>query len=195
MRVIAGKAKGRKLELVPGTTTRPITDRVKEAVFNILGTGIWEACFLDLFAGTGGVGIEALSRGATHVTFVEKAYRAYQVIHANLRATGLAEGATVVREDVFRFLPALPEHVRYHYIYVAPPQYRGLWADTLRLLDERCPLTDDGLVLAQIYPKEYEELALKNLQVSDERRYGSTLVVFYEWRRAIEADVDAAERD
>ena len=178
MRVIAGQAKGRKLGSVPGDTTRPITDRVKESLFNILGDGVRDAAFLDLFAGTGGVGIEALSRGAQQATFVEKEYRAIQVIHANLKVTGLAPRARVVKDDVFRFLSACEE--RYDLIYVAPPQYQGLWAKTLQLLDERDVLAPDGEVIVQIYPKEYEPLELAHLVPFDERKYGSTLLVFYQ---------------
>ena len=178
MRVIAGEAKGRRLALVPGETTRPITDRVKEAVFNILGDQVREASFLDLFAGTGGVAIEALSRGAARATLVEKERRAINVIRANLRTTGLADRARVIRRDVFQFLPTCQE--RFDLIYVAPPQYRGLWAKALRLLDERDLLMEHGEVIVQIYPKEYEELDLERLAPYDQRKYGSTLVVFYE---------------
>ena len=178
MRVIAGEAKGRKLALVPGETTRPITDRVKEAVFNILGDQVRDAAFLDLFAGTGGVGIEALSRGATQATLVEREHRAVNVIRANLQTTGLADRARVVRQDVFQFLPACQK--QFDLIYVAPPQYQGLWAKALRLLDERDLLTEHGEIIVQIYPKEYEELQLAHLVPYDQRKYGSTLVVFYE---------------
>jgi len=178
MRVIAGEAKGRRLAAVPGTTTRPISDRVKESLFNILSDRIEGASFLDLFAGTGSVGIEALSRGARQVTFVEREERAIQVIKANLATTGLSDRARVVRQDVFKFLATAPE-ARYDLIYVAPPQYQGLWAKTLHALDGRPWLADDGLVIAQIYPKEYEELLLTQLAVYDQRKYGSTLLVFY----------------
>ena len=84
MRVISGSAKGRNLQSVPGDSTRPITDRVKEALFNIFGADIVDADFLDLFGGTGGVGIEALSRGAAHAVFVEKNRKAQETIKANL---------------------------------------------------------------------------------------------------------------
>lgn len=178
MRVIAGEAKGHKLSLVRGDTTRPIADRVKEALFNILGDRIEGARFLDLFAGTGSVGIEALSRGAAWATFVEWGERAVHVIRANLQATGLDGRADVVRQDVFRFLAADPK-IAYDLIYVAPPQYRGLWSKTLHLLDGHKILAAEGWVIAQIHPKEYEELALSHLVVRDQRRYGSTLLVFY----------------
>jgi len=93
MRVIAGKAKSRKLRSVPGDVVRPITDRVKESLFNILGDTIVDALFLDLFAGTGSVGIEALSRGARRAVFVERSRRAIETIKENLKITGLATQA------------------------------------------------------------------------------------------------------
>ncbi|MBN2303959.1 MAG: RsmD family RNA methyltransferase, partial [Anaerolineae bacterium] len=90
MRVIAGSAKGRKLKMVPGDSTRPVMDRVKEALFNILGTSVMDCSFLDLFAGTGSVGIEALSRGAERAVFVDMDRFAIRTIHENLALTRLA---------------------------------------------------------------------------------------------------------
>ena len=104
MRVISGTAKGRSLQSVPGDSTRPITDRVKESLFNILGADIVAARFLDLFGGTGGVGIEALSRGAAHAVFVEKNRKAQETIKANLLHTKLIDRAEIVRGDAFAFL-------------------------------------------------------------------------------------------
>ncbi len=183
MRIIAGSAKGRRLKAVPGDTTRPITDRTKEALFSILGDWIIEARVLDLFSGTGAVGLEALSRGAGHVTFIERSPVATRVIGDNLRTTGLAAGATVRRDDVFKFLvqPAPPE-APFDLIYVAPPQYKQWWAKTVQLVDERLNewLLPGGAVIAQIHPVEYEELKLQNLVLYDERKYGSTLLCFYE---------------
>ncbi len=95
MRVITGKAKGRKLQSVPGDSTRPITDRAKEALFSILGDWIVDTHVLDLFGGTGGVGIECLSRGAEHVVFVDQNRNAIETINANLKHTRLEDQATV----------------------------------------------------------------------------------------------------
>jgi len=125
------------------------------------------------------VGIEALSRGARQVTFVEREERAIQVIKANLTTTGLSDRARVVRGDVFRFL-ATADDARYDLIYIAPPQYQGLWAKTLHALDGSLWLADEGWVVVQIYPKEYQELPLRQLAIRDQRKYGSTLLVFYE---------------
>jgi 16S rRNA (guanine966-N2)-methyltransferase len=179
MRVIAGSAKGIQLQAVPGKGTRPISDRVKESLFNILGEWIVDARVLDLFAGTGSVGIEALSRGAATATFVEKQARAIGVIRENLKRTGLSRAARLVQADVFKFLAEGME--AYDLIYVAPPQYQELWSKTL-LAVEANPgwLARGGLVVVQIFPKEWQPLELATLELVDERKYGSTLLCFYE---------------
>jgi 16S rRNA (guanine(966)-N(2))-methyltransferase RsmD len=184
MRVIAGTAKGRKLKAVPGNTTRPITDRTKEALFSILGDWIIEARVLDLFGGTGAVGIEALSRGAAHVTIVEKSAAAIRTIGENLRATNLAGQALVKRADAFKFLMQPPSPGQaYDLIYIAPPQYQQMWIEAIQTLDQRLGewLLADGAVIVQIHPLEYQVLKLQNLVLYDERKYGSTLLCFYEW--------------
>ncbi len=179
MRVIGGQAKGRRLHSVPGQSTRPITDRVKESLFNILADRLVDARFLDLFAGTGSVGIEALSRGAREATFVELHNRALTTIRRNLKETGLGERAHVVRRDVFNFV-SHHEGRAFDIIYVAPPQYKGLWARTLRALDSSPLLSPETLVVVQIHPKEFEALELTHLLLSDSRKYGSTLLCFYQ---------------
>jgi len=185
VRVISGTAKGHRLQAVPGDVTRPITDRTKEALFDILGGFIVGARVLDLFAGTGAVGIEALSRGAAETVFIDKSLAALRTVRANLQHTRLAERATVLRADAFKYL-ASPNAVPFDLIYVAPPQYKGMWAEALRALDTRpawlnCdPEQGSGLVVVQIYPREYQDLPLSHLVQYDQRKYGSTLLCFYE---------------
>jgi 16S rRNA (guanine(966)-N(2))-methyltransferase RsmD len=185
MRVIAGVAKGHRLQSVPGDVTRPITDRVKEALFSILGDFIVGARVLDLFAGTGAVGIEALSRGAAEAVFVDKSSAALRTVRANLQHTRLADRANVLRADAFKYL-ASPVESPFDLIYVAPPQYKGIWADALRALEARpawlsaYPEGDSGIAVAQIHPREYQDLPLDNLVEYDQRKYGSTLLCFYE---------------
>jgi 16S rRNA (guanine(966)-N(2))-methyltransferase RsmD len=178
MRVIAGSAKGTHLLAVPGSGTRPISDRVKEALFDILGDAIIGARVLDLFAGTGGVGIEALSRGAEHAVLVEKSPRAITTIRANLHRTRLQSRASVVHGDVFKYLSGTPEP--YRLVYVAPPQYQGLWLSSLLALDSRPGwIASDGIAVIQVFPKEWQAQTLQSLYLSDQRKYGSTLLCFY----------------
>ena len=182
LRVIAGKARGMKLKAVPGERTRPIMDRAKEALFSIIGSGIREASFLDLFAGTGSVGIEALSRGAQFTLFVELDRRAANTIRGNLAHTRLASSARVVRGNAFDILARRPER-HFHFIYVAPPQYREMWLRTLELLDANAAwYQHDSRVIVQIDPAEYlADLRLKNLRALDRRRYGRTMLIFYQF--------------
>ena len=235
MRVISGTAKGRTLKS-PGEATRPITDRVKTSLFNILAAHVRDANVLDLFAGAGSVGIEALSRGARAATFVELDGAALRAIRANLELTRLEARAKIVRLDVFKFIRSFPviasreaakqstppnppldkgrtkvgleiassqpfdsaalrsgsllAMTRFDLIYVAPPQYKELWAETLKALDTRDLLAADGIIVAQIHPKEYTELALTQFELYDQRKYGSTLLCFYRARPASESPAE-----
>jgi 16S rRNA (guanine966-N2)-methyltransferase len=180
MRVIAGRARGRRLKLVPGGSVRPIPDKVKESLFNIIGPGILEARLLDMFAGTGSVGIEALSRGAAECVFLDTNPRAIRTIRENLAITGFEGRAEVLHIDAFHYLAAFFRE-GFDYVYVAPPQYKGLWQLGLQSLDRRPEwLNPDAWVIAQIDPLEYEILPLERLVEFDERKYGSALLVFYE---------------
>lgn len=180
LRVIAGKAKGLRLKTVPGDTTRPITDIVKEALFNILGDEIADNLILDLFGGTGAVGIEALSRGARFVTFLDKGQQAVHTIQHNLLTTKFTDQAEVIRTDAFSYL-AVPVKVNFDLIYVAPPQYKQMWQKAIRLIDAKPELvSENGQIIVQINPIEWEELKLRNFEVFDSRKYGDTLLVFYE---------------
>lgn len=180
LRVISGTAKGRKLKLVPGDSTRPIMDRVKEALFNILGTGVRGATLLDLFAGTGSVGIEALSRGAERVVFIDNHWPAIRTIRENLAHTRLADRAEVLHGDAFAYLKRTPAEA-FEYIFIAPPQYRGVWKEALLALDANpARIQRDGVVIVQIDPVEREPIELQVLRLFDERIYGNTLLWFFE---------------
>ncbi len=180
LRVIAGKAKGRKLKSVPGDTTRPVTDMVKEALFNILGGEVIESSWWDLFGGTGAIGIEALSRGAAFIRFSDLNRLPVETIKENLATCGFGKQAEVKRGDSLAMLRAIPDR-QFEYIYIAPPQYKEIWSQALKLLDENPGwLAETGEAIVQIHPREYKDLQLTHLQKTDERKYGSTLLVFYE---------------
>jgi 16S rRNA (guanine(966)-N(2))-methyltransferase RsmD len=203
MRVVTGEAKGRKLKTpkIPGT--RPIMDRVKTALFDILSNEVEDARFLDLFAGTGSVGIEALSRGAAHATFIEMNHKILQLVRENLQITGLTDRAEALHSDAFKFLqtyqiptktvgtgqaqgtvPTNQQRI-YDIIYVAPPQYEELAARALALVDSSTLCASEALVIVQIHPKERLGVAAvecQHFELTDERRYGSTLLMFYRHR-------------
>lgn len=183
LRVIAGKARGQRLRSVPGDSTRPITDRTKESLFNILGADIQDSSVLDLFAGTGSVGVEALSRGAKFVRFIDNNQLAVQTVKANLNQTGLSQFAEVLRMDAFKYLENKPDRF-FDYIYIAPPQYKEIWKRALLTLDIHHEwLTEDAWVIVQIHPVEYEDIYLQHFTQIDQRKYGSTLLLFYRYDR------------
>jgi 16S rRNA (guanine966-N2)-methyltransferase len=189
MRVVGGSARGKSLFMVPGRDTRAITDRVKTALFDILRPRLDGVIMLDLFAGTGSVGIEALSQGAAHCTFIDAALPAIAVIKKNLAHTGLADRADVRCADARLYLKKTKN--TFDLIYVAPPQYKNLWSDSLELIADRPGIlravsdgSDDdqqrALVIAQIDHREYKELDLDTIREIQQRRYGNTLLVFFE---------------
>jgi 16S rRNA (guanine(966)-N(2))-methyltransferase RsmD len=178
MRVIGGIAKGRKLLAVPGDTTRPILDRVKTSLFDILRPEIQDKRILDLFAGSGAVGIEALSQGASHCTFIDLHKPATKIIAQNLENTGLTKQASVQCNDSFRYLKSSKDV--FDIIYVAPPQYKGIWVQAMQMIAERPNLVSDGgALIVQIDPIEDEKLSLTAFRENDRRVYGSTLLIFY----------------
>jgi 16S rRNA (guanine(966)-N(2))-methyltransferase RsmD len=171
LRIIGGTAKGMKLKDVPGDSTRPITDMVKEALYNILGPDIEGARMWDLFAGTGSVSLEALSRGAAYAKLTDKNRNAIQTILDNVAHTRLGDRARVIRGDVFILLRHKPDDV-FDYIYVAPPQYKEMWIETMNLLDMNSEwVSEDGWVIVQIHPREYKPLDLVNYRLIEERKY------------------------
>jgi 16S rRNA (guanine966-N2)-methyltransferase len=179
MRVTTGNAKGRRLKSVPGDSTRPITDKAKQALFNILADDVRNSHWLDLFGGTGAVGIEALSRGATSCVFVDLEQKAVRVIDDNLRATGLFEKGKVIRQDAFRYLAGRP-NMQFEFVYVAPPQFKDMWLRALTALDQNSGwLSEDATVIVQIDPTEMITPELETLELEEQRTYGKTLLCFY----------------
>jgi 16S rRNA (guanine(966)-N(2))-methyltransferase RsmD len=194
MRVIAGSARGHKLLSVPGDSTRPITDRAKEALFSIIGDWIVETRVLDLFGGTGAVGIEALSRGASFAHFIDRNRKAVQTIHANLQHCKFERQAVVAQGDSFAFLESYRDEP-FDLIYIAPPQYQGMWHKALTLVDQHPDLLAPfGAVIVQIHPREDEPVELNFLEEYDRRTYGSVQLIFYASSEDLAAD-DEVEDD
>lgn len=134
MRVIAGSAKHLPLKTVPGMDTRPTTDRIKETLFNMLQNEIPGCRFLDLFAGSGAIGIEALSRGATEAVFVERDGKACDCIRSNLAFTHLSEKSTVYGTDVFQVISGKTEKDPFDIIFMDPPYGQELEKKVLKIL-------------------------------------------------------------
>ena len=180
MRVITGKAKGRRLLSVPGASTRPITDRTKESLFNIISQDILSASMLDLFAGTGSVGIEALSRGAAFVRFIDINQNAILTIKKNLDLTGFLTAAQVIKGNSLTYLEREADF-SFDYIYIAPPQYKELWIKTLIQLDNHSAwLSKNAWIIVQIHPVEFQNTDYNTFYQFDVRVYGSTQLLFFQ---------------
>ncbi|MGE5642042.1 MAG: 16S rRNA (guanine(966)-N(2))-methyltransferase RsmD [Byssovorax cruenta] len=180
LRVIAGKAKGRKLRSVPGDTTRPVMDRVKEALFNILAGDVIDSRWWDVFAGTGAIGIEALSRGASFVRFSDLNRAPIETIRFNVDHCGFTDQSEIRRGDALTMLSKAAD-AQFDYVYIAPPQYKEMWEKALELVDDNSAwLSDESWVIVQIDPREYKEILLHNLELLEQRKYGTTMLVFYE---------------
>jgi 16S rRNA (guanine(966)-N(2))-methyltransferase RsmD len=180
MRIIAGALKGRRLVTPRGDTTRPTADQVRIALMDTLAPRLPEARVLDLFAGAGGVGLEALSRGAAHATFVERDARAVAALRENVTALGLGELARVRRGDVLRELSALYRAgERFDLVFLDPPYEAGLVETTLEALGGGGLLLAEGLVVAQHFTKRAPAAIVGALASFRARRFGETTLTFY----------------
>ena len=171
--MIAGRFGGRRLEAPRGAATRPTSDRVREALFSILGDRIAGARVLDLFAGSGALGIEALSRGAGAATFVDSAPAALKALRANLDVLGI--DAEVVRRDARAFLRAASAAARQYDLVFLDPPYRLASALSRELAEALPPVLADGALVASESDRR-APLELDFLPLETERRYGDTLI-------------------
>ena len=155
MRVIAGKARSLSLKTLPSDDTRPTTDKIKETLFNILHYDIPDCTFLDLFSGSGAIGIEALSRGAESCIFIEQNPKAIQCINENLRFTKLAGSARVIRSDVLSILSmdSINNIQSFDFIFMDPPYDRLLEEKALRLLSDKSYVTRDTVIIVEASAK------------------------------------------
>lgn len=179
MRVVSGSARGKQLLSVPGDTTRPILDRVKTALFDKIRPLLPGTAWLDLFGGSGAVGIEALSQGAASCVFVDVEPKAIQTIKKNLEGTRLTAKAEVRQTDAFLYLRKTDK--QFDIIFIAPPQYKSLWIEALQTVAERPQLLKpEGLIIVQIDPSEFEPVELTDFIEVDSRSYGNTQILFFE---------------
>ncbi len=178
MRVVSGSRKGKPLFSVPGDTTRPMLGRIKTALFDTIRPLLAGAQVLDCFAGTGQLGIEALSNGGSSCVFLESGSEAVATIKKNLETTNLMEQSQLRHTDVFTYLRNCSRS--FDVIFADPPQFKNLWAELVQTIAERPQLlSDDGLVIVKLDPEEYEPLSLTTLEEVQQRRYGNSLLVFF----------------
>lgn len=149
MRVIAGTRRSMPLKTPAGTDTRPTQDRTKETLFNVLQNDVYGSEFLDLFAGSGAIGIEALSRGAAHVTMVENARNAIACIKENLRFTKFTDDASLIESDVINALDRLKGHSEFDIIFMDPPYEGGYEEPVFRMLAGMPNVTEDTIIVLE----------------------------------------------
>lgn len=179
MRVVSGLRKGHRLKSPNGMDVRPTEDRVKESLFNILGTISTDSQVLDLFAGSGGIGIEFLSRGAAKCIFVDKSINSIKTIHMNIEHTKFEEQSEIIKMDSLRFLDrAESRNLDFDYIYIDPPfEDIELFIKTLEKILKKDILNKDGLILVE----HTKELDIEDIGLSliDKRNYGSKYISFF----------------
>jgi 16S rRNA (guanine966-N2)-methyltransferase len=180
VRILAGALKGRRLATPRGATTRPTADQVRIALMDALMPRLPGARVLDLFAGAGGVGLEALSRGAAEAAFVERDARALAALRANVAALGVEARARVVRDDVLRALPRLRRAgARFDVVFLDPPYETDLTGDTLAALGDGALLAPGAVVIAQHLTKRPPPEVAGRLRVARTRRFGETTLTFF----------------
>lgn len=181
MRVISGSARGKKLKTLEGLETRPTLDRVKEAIFNILQFDLKETTVLDLFSGSGAIGIEALSRGAKEAVFCDKSNKAINIIKENLVATRLVSKADIINKDYIETLNILKNKAnKFNIIFLDPPYKSNYAVESIKYIIKNELLTEDGIIVVETDDeniiKELEEY--KEIEVYDTRKYGIVHVIF-----------------
>ncbi len=179
MRIISGQCKGRKLSMIPGWDIRPTSDRVREAIFNIIGRDVKGKIVLDLFAGSGAFGLEALSRGALYAFFIDNSYSSFKIVEKNASICNFTDKFRFIRRDILK-LTSLRSFMdkSAEIVFMDPPYKSGLINKTLKhpaLLE--C-LSDDALIIAEHSVKEEIDNNLSELEITDQRKYGKTFVTF-----------------
>jgi 16S rRNA (guanine(966)-N(2))-methyltransferase RsmD len=181
MRIIGGTFRARKLKSFQTAGIRPTADRIREAIFNILPHRLDSFSVLDLFAGTGAFGLEALSRGAQFCTFVDKNRAAISIVSANLSAINCQERARLLRQDALLAIPMLESHqASFDLIFLDPPYDSDLNQRAIQQLGSSSILTTEGIVIVEKYHKS-PDISSQHLEPYDERKYGETTILF--WRK------------
>lgn len=181
MRIITGSAKGTRLKAPRGLDTRPTTDRVKESIFNILGNAVDQAVVLDLYAGTGGLGLEALSRGATRAVFVDQSLASIAVIKDNIECTRMTAKAEIIKGDVVKTLERLTEkQALFDIVFCDPPYNKGYVTKVLQKLDSGTLLNQQSILIIEHSRHEtLNDIPWKKLILKRNERYGETVVSFF----------------
>ena len=177
MRVTGGIGKGKRLKVPSGSRVRPTADKVKQALFNILGSRVIDAVFLDLFAGAGGIGIEALSRGAGRVVFVDLSKESFAIIKQNIERLGFSDRARIFRSNAVTFLKKPSE--QYDIVFLDPPYTEDI-EPLLEQIASAQIVRQDGIVVAEHFKKQPSPQEAGVLKLIREACYGDTVLAFYD---------------
>lgn len=177
MRVITGRARGVRLKTPEGLNTRPTTDRVKEGLFSVIQFEIEGRTVLDLFAGTGQLGIEALSRGASHAVFVDQGLKAVQLVKENVKRAGMEKCSRVMQSDYASFLKSTKE--TFDIIFLDPPYAEKFLENALNIISEIDILRDGGIIICEKTVEKPLNLEYPGLIFRKEYRYGKTSLVLF----------------
>ncbi len=178
MIITGGTLKGRKIRTCRDNSTRPLLSRLRKSLFDVIGKRIEGTGFLDLYAGSGAVGIEALSRGGKKAIFVEKDPLSVRIIEENIASCELFSRVKIWRKDVLSFLPILLEAEEFDFIFVAPPYYKRMQDETLDILEEA--EINKTTIIVQYSPKENVDFARRNMEMIKRKEYGDTILTFLE---------------
>lgn len=183
MRVVAGEYGGRRLKAGPGMKTRPTTDKVKEAMFNIIGPYLEGGQVLDLFAGSGGLSIEAVSRGADHATLVDRQYQAIKTIHENLSVTKEEDKFTVLKGDAYKMLNKLAKQEQgFDYVFLDPPYKKQQILELMEQLKKLGLLNTDALIICETDQVADLPEELADFELIKKADYGITELTFYRYK-------------
>ena len=179
MRIISGRARGTKLYTLEGDTTRPTLDRVKESIFNIIQNRIKDSTFLDLFAGSGAMGLEAASRGAKKAILCDKNKNAMQIIKRNIEKTHLEQNVQTYLDDYENVLKTKIKE-KLDIIYIDPPYNSNFAINSIKIILEKNLVTKDSIIMIETDRKNEIEEELKNIEIEivDERKYGKAEIIF-----------------
>ena len=181
MRVIAGSKRRLQLKTVPGMGTRPTTDRIKETLFNMIADEIYGKVFLDMFAGSGQIGIEALSRGASHAYFIEKDRNAIACIEDNLRSTNLMDIASILKGDYAQTLQRIPASAKVDVVFMDPPYNNEIEHKVLQRLMESEVLAENALIIIEAsLTTDFSYITELGYKLLKEKRYKTNKHVFVE---------------
>lgn len=185
MRVISGKARGLKLNTPKNKDVRPTTDRVKESLFNIINFYIMDNDVLDLFAGTGSLGIECLSRGANKCVFVDKSKESMAIVKSNIKKARVENESTTMNIDFKSAIKSLgSKGEKFTIIFMDPPYYENMFIDALKLVEENNLLEEDGIIVVEHDTKDSFPDGVGRLYKSRDKKYGNTTLTFYKMEEA-----------